>query len=53
MVHHAMPIYAAADLDDTHAGSIDAHLGRMNDTMGGIVTPDFHEHRREIANPDG
>ncbi len=47
-----MPDNAAGDLDDNHAGSIDAHLGRMNDAMGGQVTPDFHEHRHEIAHPD-
>ena len=47
-----MPDNAAADLDNSHAASIDAHLGRMNDAMGGAVTPDFHEHRREIGNAD-
>ena len=47
-----MPDNAAADLDNSHPGSIDAHLGRMNDAMGGSVTPDFHEHRREISGAD-
>lgn len=48
-----MPDNAAADLDNRDAGSIDAHLGRMGEGMGGLVTPDFHEHRREIADLDG
>jgi putative FmdB family regulatory protein len=47
-----MPDNAAADLDDNHAGSIDAHLGRMAEGLDGRVTPDFHEHRHEIAHPD-
>ena len=47
-----MPDNAAADLDNDHAGSIDSHLGRMGAAMGGLVTPDFHEHRREISAPD-
>ena len=47
-----MPDNAAADLDDSHPGSIDGHMGRMGDAMGGLVTPDFHEHRREINHPD-
>lgn len=48
-----MPDNAAADLDNSHIGSIDSHMGRMGDAMGGNVTPDFHEHRREINHPDG
>ncbi len=47
-----MPDNAAGDLDDSHIGSIDSHMGRMNDAMGGVVTPDFHEHRHEINHPD-
>ncbi len=47
-----MPDNAAGDLDDSHIGSIDAHMGRMGDAMGGLVTPDFHEHRHEITHPD-
>ncbi len=47
-----MPDNAAGDLDDSHVGSIDAHLGRMSDAMGGLVTPDFHEHRHEISHSD-
>ena len=48
-----MPDNSTADLDNQHAGSIDAHLGRMDEAMGGRVTLDFHEHRHEITNPDG
>ena len=48
-----MPDNAAADLDNSHAGSIDAHMGRMGDAMGGLVTPDFHEQRHEINHSDG
>jgi hypothetical protein len=47
-----MPDNAAADLDNSHVGSIDAHMGRMSDGMGGVVTPDFHEHRHEISHSD-
>ena len=47
-----MPDHAAADLDDGNAGSIDAHLGRMSQAMGGRVTPDFHQHRREIRDTE-
>ncbi len=48
-----MPDNAAADLDNAHVGSIDAHMARMDDAMGGLVTPDFHEHRHEINYPGG
>lgn len=47
-----VPDNAIADLDNNQAVSIDSHLGRMDEAMGGRVTPDFHEHRREITNPD-
>ena len=47
-----MPDNAAADLDNSHIGSIDSHMGRMGEAMGGNVTPDFHEHRHEINHPD-
>ena len=47
-----MPDNAAADLDNSHIGSIDSHMGRMDEAMGGNVTPDFHEHRHEINHPD-
>ena len=48
-----VPDNAITDLDNNQAVSIDSHLGRMGEAMGGRVTPDFHEHRREINNPDG
>ncbi len=47
-----MPDNAATDLDNSHAGSIDSHMERMGDAMGGTVTPDFHEHRHEIRHLD-
>ena len=47
-----MPDNAAADLDNSHIGSIDSHMGRIGEAMGGQVTPEFHEHRNEIIHPD-
>ena len=47
-----MPDNAATDLDNSHIGSIDGHMGRMGEAMGGQVTPEFHEHRHEITHLD-
>lgn len=37
------------DLDEDDPGSLDRYMGRLQDEMGGEVSPDFEEMRRELS----
>ena len=38
-----------SDVDEDDPHSVDQYLGRIKDEMGGQVTPDFKEMRRELS----
>ena len=40
------------DLDEDDPKSIDSFMGRIKQEMGGQVTPDFNEMRKEITSSD-